>query len=384
MAETDPIYYAQAEIVRADIAAATAVLESGMLTNGPALQKFEDQFCQFVGAENAVGVSSGTAALHLAVAALGVEPGTTVIVPSLTFAASANAALHNGAQLEFVDIDPDTLVLDIDSVEEKLRHNPDKYSGVIAVDFAGYPFDSKRLFEICKEHEKWLLDDAAHALGAVGRYTDEEVQVGSCRYADITTFSFHPTKHISTGEGGMLTTQSSELAEVLRSARNHNISRTGERALAEGWYYSIGELGFNFRMAEIPAALGSSQLARIQANLDRRYDIATQYEIAFKDTPVVLPNYDLDHDHAYHLFVARFAERHKVYDSLRKRGIFTQVHYVPLHQQPLYAEFVGPEGPSLAHTEKYYEEALSLPMHHSLTQEQQERVIDAVLETVAQ
>lgn len=372
------IPYTKHEITPEDIQSVTAVLESGVLTNGTALVNFEEAFAHHVDSPQAVGVSSGTAGLHLAVKALGVKPGQTVIVPSLTFAATANAALYEGAKVEFVDIDPKTLLLDDDEVEERLANSPEKYAGVIAVDFAGYPVDTQRLSEVCGEYGAWLVEDAAHALGAVSIRDGTEVKVGEGQFADATVFSFHPAKHITTGEGGMVTTRDEELYERLKLLRSHAMDKGSDQSAQGGWYYRIDELGYNYRMSELNAALGLSQLQRADDNLAARQAIAKAYRAAFEGSAISLPDYDSDQTNAYHLFVARVDGRKRVYDALRDKGVFAQVHYVPLHLQPLYQGANGQV--SLPNTERYYREGLSIPMYPTLGGDEQAYVIEALKE----
>lgn len=374
------IPYAKHEITAEDIAAVTEVLQEGALTNGSHIAGFEDAFATTFQAERAVGVANGTAALHLAVHALGIAEGQTVIVPSLTFAATANSVLYNGGNVAFVDIDPDTLLLNIDQVADKVARDPKQYAGVIAVDFAGYPVDTKTLSDICKDHDMWLIEDAAHAPGAISHRHAEEVIVGSSDYADATTFSFHPAKHITAGEGGMVTTSNAQRADTIQLLRSHGMGKTNEQAQKEGWYYRIDELGFNYRLSDINAALGHSQLDRLGGNLALRQEIANNYRAAFEDTVIDMPEYDEAQVHANHLFVVRVPERKRVYEVLKGKGIFTQVLYIPLHTQPLYRRVAGEH--ALPHTEKYYEECLSLPMYPSLSADEQAYVIDALTAAV--
>lgn len=371
-----PIPYAKHEITTEDIDAVVEALKSEFLTNGEFLPAFENEFAGYTGAKHAIGVSSGTAGLYLAVRALGLEPGQKVIVPSLTFTATANAALHNGGCVEFVDIDPETLLLDIHQISTLVEANPKQYAGIIAVDFAGYPVDSKELSDLCKQHQMWFVEDAAHALGAVSKRHGDEVVVGSSEYADATVFSFHPTKHITTGEGGMVTTNRTDVDSKLRLLRNHCLDRRNAQTEKEGWYYRIEELGYNYRLGEMNAALGLSQLRRLNHNLARRQEIAQKYKCAFANSDIGLPKYDELQINAYHLFIVRVQNRKNVYDALRTRGIFPQVHYVPLHKQPFFEAAVGRV--NLPNTETYYHECLSLPIYSTLSDNDQSYVIDSI------
>lgn len=377
------IPYAKHEIKSEDIQAVTRALQSTALTGGSELQSFENEFSSYVNAPYAVGVSSGTAALHLAVTALGLKRTETVIVPSLTFAASANAVLYQGSKVEFVDIDPSSLLLDIETVEHKLTQNPGKYAGVIGVDFAGYPLDSKRLAEVCHDNNAWLIEDAAHALGAQFQGEDATHLVGDSEYDDITTFSFHPAKHITTGEGGMATTKDPILAAKLRNLRSHGMIRDARFFEDEPWKYALDELGYNYRMSEIAAALGRSQLGRLEDNIFRRKTIARQYDEALYDeADIRTPDYNPAHQHANHLYTIQVPNRLKIYNHLKNKGIFSQIHYVPLHTQPLYHEFKG--NSRLVHTEQYYDHCLSLPLYPALTNSEQEYVIDSLIQAIKQ
>ncbi|MFI5270971.1 MAG: DegT/DnrJ/EryC1/StrS family aminotransferase [Candidatus Saccharimonadales bacterium] len=370
------IPYTKHDMTPEDVQAVVDVLESGVLTGGKRLDGFEKAFADTVDAPFAVGVSSGSTALHLAVNALGIESNQTVLVPSLTFAATANAVLYSGASVEFLDVDPKTLVIDPSEVEKRLASDPEKYAGVIAVDFAGYPTNASKLAEISSDHGVWFIEDASHALGASSVYEREPTTVGDSRYADATVFSFHPAKHITTGEGGMVTTRSEALSEKIRLLRSHAMDKSGQPE-GEGWRYGISELGFNFRMSEINAALGLSQLQRIDDSIAARQVIADTYRGAFDGSNIQLPEYDPRQTHANHLFVVRVDQRKRVYNALKGLGIHTQVHYVPLHMQPLYEHHA--EGAELPHTEEYYSQALSIPMFPSLSEPEQEYVIESLL-----
>lgn len=371
------IPYAKHEMLPEDIEAVTAVLQSGALTNGPEISNFEKDFSEAIDAPYAVAVSSGTAALHLAVHALGIEASKKVILPSLTFAATANAVIYCGGVPDFVDIDPYTLLLDTDQVAEKVEANPDGYAGVIGVDFAGYPMNSREISEICKEHGLWLVEDAAHALGAMANYGSEVITVGSARYSDATIFSLHPAKHITTGEGGVITTANPDLRDHLKLLRSHSMDRATDRSVSEPWFYELREVGFNYRMSDINAALGRSQLARLTGNIAARQNLAAIYREALEGTNVNMPQYDDNHTHAYHLFIVQVPGRRDVYTGLRDEDIYPQVHYVPLHMQPAYQE--ASSDTALPNTERYYSECLSIPMYPSLTAEEQHHVIDTLI-----
>lgn len=370
------IPYAKHEITESDIAAVSKAMKSGYLTGGEQVLEFEENFKKYVNAEYALAVSSGTAALHLAVIAMKVPSEKTVLMPSLTFAATANSVLYCGANVEFVDIDPDTFLIDLNIVKQKIELNPKKYAGVIVVDYAGYPVDTKSLRSICNQYNLWIIEDAAHAPGAISARDEDIVHVGSSSYADITVFSFHPAKHITTGEGGMITTRRKELYDIMKLLRSHAMSKENQKSQDEGWYYSIEQLGYNYRMSELNAALGVSQLKRAAQNLERRREIASIYDSELAQTNIKLPVKDEKNTHAYHLYIIQSTNRRQLYDQLKLKGIFSQVHYVPLHMQQYYKDFDGTN--DLPHTDDYYKFCLSIPMYPSLTKQEQDYVIQTI------
>ncbi len=376
------IPYSRHNITNEDIKSVVTALKSGVLTGGQQLTGFETELSGYVGSKHAVGVSSGTAGLHLAVEALKTTEnvGKTVLVPSLTFSATANAALYAGLKIEFVDIDPTSLLVDIKEIETKLASSPTKYAGIIAVDFAGMPLDIIKLAKLCKQYGVWLVDDAAHALGAASHYGGKMVKVGSGEFANATVFSFHPAKHITTAEGGMVTLNDINMAYNLRLLRSHSMDKTTLKSETEGWYYQIDKLGYNYRLSEIHAALGRSQLKRIQANIERRRELANRYSEEFSKINVEIPTGESVSGHAYHLYIIEVANRKKVYDTLHAKGILAQVHYVPLHMQPYYRNIVG--SIRLPNTEAYYKKSLSIPMYSTLTDKEQDIVIELVKKSV--
>ena len=375
------IPYGRQHVTAEDVAAVVDTLISDYLTQGPKVAEFEERFADYVGAPYAISVSNATAGLHIAAKALGCAPGQRVIVTPVTFAASANCIRFCGADVEFCDIDPKTFLLDLDRLEEMIAAKPEGYySGVVVVDFAGYPVDARRLRGIADRHGLWVIEDACHAPGAWRKYEGETVKTGDCRYADATVFSFHPVKHIATGEGGMVTARRPEIAERLRSLRTHGITKDPDRLEKNdgGWYYEMQELGFNYRLTDMQAALGVSQLSRADANLDRRIEIARRYDEAFADLPEVeTPWREEDVKHAFHLYIIQAPRRKELYDWLHGQGILAQVHYVPLHLMPYYRG-LGSQPGDCPNAEAYYSRCLSLPMYPTLTPADQQRVIDAV------
>lgn len=378
------IPYGRQHISEADINAVNEVLVADYLTTGPKVKEFEEKFAAYVGSEYAVSVSNGTAALHLCALALGVNENSKVITTPITFAASANCIRFCGGTIEFCDIDPDTLTLDIDKVRTSLESKPKgTYEGIIPVDFTGYPVDLEAFRALADEYDLWLLEDACHAPG--GYFIDskgERQNCGNGNYADLAIFSFHPVKHIACGEGGMITTNNKDLYKKLVQLRSHGMVYQGSEDLIEnhgGWYMEMQSLGYNYRLPDILCALGISQLERAKDGIKRRREIAKRYDEAFKDTEVISHIPEDNVGHAYHLYVVEVANRKKLYDSLRENGIYAQIHYIPLHTMPYYRN-LELENSSFPVAETYYDRCISLPMYPSLTNEEQDFVIQEVLE----
>ncbi|MFZ4405411.1 MAG: UDP-4-amino-4,6-dideoxy-N-acetyl-beta-L-altrosamine transaminase [Pseudobdellovibrionaceae bacterium] len=376
------IPYGRQSLTDADKKAVLDVLEEDFLTQGPHVEKFEQSLSGFVGSTYAVAVTNGTAALHLAAMALGVQKGDKVLVTTNTFVASANCIRYCGGEVEFVDIDPKNFCIDLDLLEEKINKAPaGTYKGLVVVDFAGWPVNMQKVRSLADRHQLWILEDSCHALGAA--FLDDEnkwSKAGSCDYADIAIFSFHPVKHIATGEGGMITTKKQSIYNKLKLLRTHGITK--DPALFQEkshgpWYYEMQELGYNYRISDILCALGHSQMQRIQENLARRKQIAGFYFSELINLDIKLPFYDMStQQHAFHLFVIQTDKRNDLYEFLKKNNIYLQVHYMPVHTQPYYVERYGTY--SLPCAEKYYSKALSLPMYHGLQQDDQARVIETL------
>jgi len=379
-----PIPYGRQDINESDINAVVEVLKSDFLTQGPKVKEFEEEFCKYVNAKYAVAVSNGTAALHLANIALGTQKGKKVITTPITFAASANSVLYCGGEVDFVDIDKDSYTIDLNKLEEKLSKSPKgTYSGVIPVDLAGYPVNLEELKAIFEKYGLWIIDDATHSPG--GYFIDKNNKIQHCgngNFADLSVFSFHPVKHIATGEGGMITTNDKKLYEKLMLLRTHGITKSPDLLEQNhgGWYYEMQALGYNYRLSDIQAALGISQLKRAKQNLEIRHKIAQKYNEAFRDLPIKTPIVKENVYHAYHLYIIQTNKRKELYDFLHKNNIFTQVHYIPVHLLPYYRKNFGWKKGDFQVSEKYYEQALSLPMFPSLTEEQQNYVIEKVKE----
>lgn len=379
-----PIPYGRQHITDEDVNAVIETLKSDYLTQGPKIKEFEETFAKYVGAEYAVAVNNATSGLHLAATALGVKPGTKVIVTPMTFAASANCIRYCGGEVTFCDIDPDTYLMDINKLRKILESAPKgTYSGVVIVDFAGYPHNLEEFRKVCDEYGLWLIEDACHAPGAWFMDSKgKKVKSGSGEYADISIFSFHPVKHIATGEGGMATTDSPELYKKLCHYRTHGITKDPDLLEKNdgGWYYEMQDLGFNYRLTDFQAALGITQLAKADQGLERRQEIARKYDEAFRNVGgIKIPHRDNDLFHAFHLYIIQVENRKGLYDFLRENGIYAQVHYVPLHLMPYYRQLGNKEG-DLPVVEEYYRHCLSLPMFPTLSNEEQDYVIRKVRE----
>jgi perosamine synthetase len=365
-----------------DIAAVVEVLRSDWLTTGPKVAEFEQAFAHFVGTREAVVVSSGTAALHAAMYAIGIGSGDEVIVPAMTFAASANCVVYQGGMPVFADVEPDTLLLDPAQVEAKITS---RTKAIIAVDYAGQPCDYDALRPIADRHGLKLVADACHALG--GSYKGRPV--GSL--ADLSIFSFHPVKHITTGEGGMITTDDPDLARRMRVFRNHGITSDHRQREQQGsWFYEMVDLGYNYRLTDFQCALGMSQLRKLPGWVARRQEIARRYGAAFAETPAVEPlGVREDVSHAYHLYVIQLAltqlqvTRAEVFKALRAEGIGVNVHYIPVHLHPFYRERFG-TGPGLCPVaEGAYEQLISLPIFPAMTDDDVGDVIMAVHKVIS-
>ena len=378
----NPIPYGCQYISDDDVKSVVDVLQSKFLTQGPKISEFENAFAQYIGSKYAVAVSNGTAALHLSALALGVNSSSNVITTPITFAASSNCIQYCGGKTTFVDINPDNLLLDLDKLENLLNNAPTgTYQGVVPVDFGGYPIDLERLRKIADRHNLWILEDACHAPG--GFFIDSEGNKHKCgdgSFADLAIFSFHPVKHIATGEGGMITTNNEDLYKKLLKLRSHGMVYQGNPDLTEnhgGWYMEMQELGYNYRISDIQAALGVSQLQRANAGLIKRQAIAERYTAAFRGTKIKTIDVPSNVSHAYHLYVIQVEDRKGLYDFLRTKNIFAQVHYIPVHLMPYYKNLGWKKG-DLPLAESYYEKCLSIPMYPTLAEQEQEYVIEQI------
>lgn len=364
-----------------DIAAVVEVLRSDWLTTGPKVAEFEAAFAAFTGAKEAVAVSNGTAALHAAMFALGVGSGDEVIVTPMTFAASANCALYQGATPVFADVDPDTLLINPDDVAAKITP---RTKAIVAVDYAGQPCDYDRLRAIVDKHGLKVVADACHAVG--GSYRGQSVGT----LADLNTFSLHPVKHFTTGEGGLITTNDPELAQRMRVFRNHGItSDHRQRAEQGGFFYEMVALGYNYRITDFQCALGISQLTKLPGWVARRQAIAQLYDQAFATIPAVKPlAVRPEVSHAYHLYVVQFdlvqltADRNMLFQALRAEGLGVNVHYIPVHLHPYYRQQLGTQPGQCPVAEVAYERIVSLPIFPLMTDEDGQDVVTAVTKVI--
>jgi len=376
------IPYGRQSVTQEDIDAVAEVLRSDYLTTGPRVKEFEEAFARYIGARYAVAVSNGTAALHLSAMALNVQPGDKVITTPITFSASANCIRYCGGEAVFVDIDPETYLMDLQALENLLKAHPKgTFRGVIPVDFSGRAVDLQKVKALADTYGLFILEDACHAPGGYFRDSSGvEQHCGNGAYADCAIFSFHPVKHIACGEGGMITTNSEEMYKHLLSLRSHGMIYQGNEKLLENhgpWYMELQELGYNYRMPDILCALGLSQLGKAEEGLARRREIAAVYYEAFKNKPFVKGQSGVVEGHAYHLYILEVENRLELYNYLRENKIFAQIHYVPVHLMPYYRQFGWKKG-DFPHAEKYYEHCISLPVYPALTAEEQVYVIEKI------
>jgi UDP-4-amino-4,6-dideoxy-N-acetyl-beta-L-altrosamine transaminase len=399
------IPYAKQDIIKEDIDAVIEVLNSAWLTQGPIVKKFEDSIISFTGAKYATAVNSATSALHVACLAMNVGPGDLVWTSPNTFVASANCALYCGANIDFVDIDPQTYNMSIESLKKKLK-NAEKNSKlpkvVIPVHFAGQPCDMPEIYNLSKKYNFKIIEDASHAIGASYNFIEDnlenpnnkliqKIKIGSCKHSDITVFSFHPVKIITTGEGGMAMTNDQNLDARMKLFRSHGVTRD-ENFMTHpsdgAWYYQQIELGYNYRMSDIQAAIGFQQTKRINNYISRRHSIAEYYDKSFQDVPINIP-WQLPNTYSsYHLYVVtldetiNFEQHSRIFNLLRAKGIGVNLHYIPVHTHP-YFESLGFKKGDFPVSENYYNRAISLPMYPTLLDVEQDLVIKSIKECFA-
>ena len=383
------IPYGKQNINQADVDAVVDVLKSDFLTQGPQVPAFEKSVAQLVGAQHALAVNSATSALHIACLALGLGKGDVLWTSPITFVASSNCALYCGADVDFVDVDSQTYNMSISALKLKLEQakKDNKLPKIVVpVHLCGQPCDMAQIYALAQEYGFKVIEDASHAIG--GKYQD--TYVGAGQYSDITIFSFHPVKIITTAEGGMALTNDAELAQKMDLFRSHGVTRNQDlmsKAPEGPWYYQQVDLGFNYRMTELQAALGVSQMQRLEQFVAKRHEIAEIYNQILKDLPVVLP-YQLPETYSgLHLYVIRLKldeinkTRKEVFELLREKGIGVNVHYIPVHTQPYYENFGFKPG-DFPEAESYYAEAISLPMYPDLTQAQMDYIYQSLKEVL--
>lgn len=379
------IYYGKQSINEADIKAVVDVLHSDFLTQGPVLERFEKKVAEYCGAKYAVAVTNATSALHIACRAAGLGEGDVLWTSPITFTASANCGCYCGADVDFVDIDAATYNMSIDELEKKLQEAKDNGrlpKVVVPVHLAGQSCDMKRIHELSLEYGFTILEDASHAIGAdyLGK------KVGSCAYSDMAVFSFHPVKIITTGEGGMVLTNNEELYKKLCLYRSHGITRDASLMTHDTdgpWYYQQIDLGYNYRMTELQAALGISQMDRLDEFVNRRRYLVKRYNQLLHDLPVVTPQVLEGANPSWHLYMVRVdfnkakLDKVQLFAEMKKRGIVLNLHYIPVHTQPYYQKLGFKQG-DFPKSEKYYEEIFTLPLYYDLTEEQQDDVVAAL------
>ena len=381
------IFYGKQSIDQNDIDAVVEVLKSDFLTQGPAIEKFEKCVAEYCGAKYAVAVTSATAALHISCLSAGLGKGDILWTSPITFTASANCGRYCGADVDFVDIDPSTYNMSIAELEKKLQAAEIKPRVVVPVHLAGQSCEMDKIYKLSQKYGFKVIEDASHAIGA----DYKETKVGCCKYSDMTVFSFHPVKIVTTGEGGMVLTNDKDLYEKLVLYRSHGITRDPKlmTGTADGpWYYQQIDLGFNYRMTDMQAALGYSQMQKVNEFVSKRRYLAKRYNELLKNiNGIQLPDQNEDTKSSWHLYVVRvdFSKisktKNQIFAEMKEKGICLNLHYIPVHTQPYY-ENLGFKGGDFPNSEKYYEEAFTLPLYYSLTDEQQDHIVKSLVEVL--
>ncbi|CVK19889.1 UDP-4-amino-4,6-dideoxy-N-acetyl-beta-L-altrosamine transaminase [Sporomusa sphaeroides] len=378
------IFYGKQNVNQQDIQAVIDVLRSDFLTQGPAIEMFEKRVAEYCGVKYAVAVTNATAALHIACLAAGLKKGDVLWTSPNTFVASANCGRYCGADVDFVDIDNDTYNMSVDTLAEKLAEAQVKPKVVIPVHFSGQSCEMERIYTLSKQYGFIVIEDASHAIGA----DYQDTKVGSCKYSDMTVFSFHPVKIITTGEGGMVLTNSEALYQKLQLLRSHGITRDESMLQGESdgpWYYQQIDLGFNYRMTDMQAALGYSQMDRLDEFIARRRYLADRYNELLKGLPLTLPYQSSETNSSWHIYVVRLdltkvkLSKENIFARMREKGIMLNLHYIPVHTQPYYQQ-LGFKIGDFPNSEQYYKEVFTLPLYYGLTDEQQDEVVKALQE----
>ncbi|MFY0690140.1 MAG: UDP-4-amino-4,6-dideoxy-N-acetyl-beta-L-altrosamine transaminase [Cyclobacteriaceae bacterium] len=377
-----PIPYGRQQILDEDIAEVVNVLKSDFLTQGPKVLEFEQNFAAYVGSDYAIAVSNGTAALHLSALSLNIEPGDRWITSPITFAASANAISYCGGNVEFVDIDLETGLIDLSALRTKLESKPiGHFKGIVIVHYSGLCVDMEQVRAIANQYNLKIIEDASHVPG--GYFLNKKGErklAGNGEFADLSTFSFHPVKHIAAGEGGMITTSNPELAKKTSILRTHGITKDPQDLFKNDgdWYYEMQTLGFNYRLSDIHSALGISQLRRIDTSIKKRQILAKRYFEKLSNLASVELLHELNKtNNVYHLFLIKAKNRKELYNHLRQHQIYCQVHYIPLHQLPYYRRKGSYELPK---AELFYDHCLSIPLYPDLSEDEQDFVIEKIYE----
>lgn len=380
------IYYGKQSVNEDDIQAVTEVLRSPLITQGPAVERFEKRMAGYCGAKYAVAVTSATAALHIACRAARLGVGDMLWTSPITFVASANCGRYCGADVDFVDIDDATYNMSVTELEKKLAAGK-RPKVVVPVHLCGQSCDMERIQTLARHYGFTVIEDASHAVGA----TYKDTRVGSCRYSDMTVFSFHPVKIITSGEGGLVLTNRKDLYDKLVMLRTHAVVRDPAQMTHEPdgeWYYQQIDLGYNYRMTDFQAALGFSQMNRLEAFVARRREIAKRYDEMLRDLPIRTPYQNPDTNSSWHLYVVRVdkgrVEKSKqtIFEEMREQGVQLNIHYIPVHLQPYY-EKLGFKRGDFPVSERYYEEAFTLPIYYDLTDEEQDQVVSALKEVLS-
>ena len=383
------IFYGKQSIDENDIDAVVEVLKSDFLTQGPAIEKFEKCVAEYCGAKYAVAVTSATAALHISCLSAGLGKDDILWTSPITFTASANCGRYCGADVDFVDIDPSTYNMSIAELEKKLQAAEIKPRVVVPVHLAGQSCEMDKIYKLSRKYGFKVIEDASHAIGA----DYKETKVGCCKYSDMTVFSFHPVKIVTTGEGGMVLTNDKDLYEKLVLYRSHGITRDPKlmTGIADGpWYYQQIDLGFNYRMTDMQAALGYSQMQKVDEFVSKRRYLVKRYNELLKNiNGIQLPDQNEDTKSSWHLYVVRvdFSKisktKNQIFAEMKEKGICLNLHYIPVHTQPYY-ENLGFKGGDFPNSEKYYEEAFTLPLYYALTDEQQDHIVKSLVEVLGE